>query len=48
MPYVIERALEAHGTAPGDIEKWGGKWLSSDRPQSCVAQAVRGEWCSSV
>ncbi len=41
--YAIERALEAHGIAPGDIEKWGGKWLGSDRPQSCLAQAVRGD-----
>ena len=43
LTYAIERALEAHGIAAGDIEKWGGKWLGSDRPQSCVAQAVRGE-----
>jgi TRAP transporter TAXI family solute receptor len=43
LAYVIARALEAHGIAPGDIERWGGKWLGSDRPQSCLAQAVRGE-----
>lgn len=41
--YVIDRALEAHGIAAGDFEKWGGKWLGSERPQSCLAQAVRGE-----
>ena len=43
LTYVIERVFEAHGIAPGDLEKWGGQWLGNDRPQSCVAQAVRGE-----
>lgn len=41
--YVIERALEAHGISPGDFEKWGGQWLGSERPQTCLAHAVRGE-----
>jgi TRAP transporter TAXI family solute receptor len=41
--YVIDRALEAHGIAPDDFEKWGGKRLGSERPQSCLAQAVSGE-----
>jgi uncharacterized protein len=43
LTYVIERVLEAHGIMPDDFEKWGGRWLGSDRPQSCVAQALRGE-----
>ena len=41
--FVIDRVLEAHGISPGDFEKWGGKWLGSERPQSCLAQAVNGE-----
>ncbi len=41
--YVIDRVLEAHGIAPGDFEKWGGKWLGSERPQTCLAYAVQGE-----
>src|SRR6185436_15695444 len=41
--YVIDRVLEAHGIAPGDFEKWGGQWLGSERPQTCLAYAVRGE-----
>lgn len=43
MTYVIDRVLEGHGIAPDDIEKWGGKWLGNNRPQSCLAQAVRGD-----
>jgi TRAP-type uncharacterized transport system substrate-binding protein len=43
MTWIIEKVLETHGIAPGDIEKWGGQWLGEDRPQSCVAQALRGE-----
>lgn len=43
MTFVNDKLLALHGIAPGDIESWGGKWLGSDRPQSCLAQAVRGE-----
>jgi uncharacterized protein len=43
MTWVIDKLLALHGIQPGDIERWGGQWLGSDRPQSCVAQAVRGE-----
>jgi len=43
MTWIIDKVFEAHGIAPGDIERWGGKWLGSDRPQICVARAIKGE-----
>jgi len=43
MTWIIDKVFDAHGMASGDIERWGGKWLGSDRPQICVARAIKGE-----
>jgi TRAP-type uncharacterized transport system substrate-binding protein len=43
MTFIIDKVLELHGIMPGDIERWGGAWLGSDRPQICLARAVKGE-----
>lgn len=40
--WVIDRVLEAHGIAPGDIERWGGTWMDHDSPRVCLQAALDG------
>ncbi|KEF59191.1 uncharacterized protein A1O9_04035 [Exophiala aquamarina CBS 119918] len=41
--YVTSKFMEAHGISKAELESWGGKYVTFQRPDSCLELVDRGE-----
>lgn len=41
--YVIDLIFQAHGIPPGDLTRWGGRFVEHENPRACIRTAIQGE-----